>query len=61
MLLELFSTLDDTFTEDDALSPEKRQMTVGRVYRAWKDARLAMDPEFDSRLFREQRRRARGR
>lgn len=46
-MLELFANLDDVFTEDNALSPEKRQMSLGRCYRAWKRCRAAMDPEYD--------------
>lgn len=46
-LLELFSVVDDVFTEDDALSAEKRQMSLGRIYRGWKECRAALDPDFD--------------
>lgn len=46
---ELASVLDDVFTEPDALSVEKRKMTTGRVYRAWKDWRKALDPTFNSK------------
>lgn len=44
---ELFAEVDDVFTEDDALSPEKRQMGMGRLYRAWKKARKELDPDFN--------------
>lgn len=46
-LLEMFAMLDDVFTEDDALSAEKRQMSLGRVYEAWKRTRAALDPDWD--------------
>ena len=59
VLLEHFAVANDTFTEDDALTSSKRQMTVGRLYESWKKARTAMDPGFDSRLWREQQRQAR--
>lgn len=45
-LLELFATVNDVFTEDEALSPEYRQVSLGRVYEAWKDCRTQIDPEF---------------
>jgi hypothetical protein len=43
-LLEAFSVLDDVFTEDDAFS--KARVGMGRLYRAWKEARKVLDPEF---------------
>jgi hypothetical protein len=46
-LLELFSTVDDVFTEDDALtSDQARRTTIGRVYEQWKRTRAALDPEW---------------
>lgn len=51
-LLEFFAEIDDIFTEDDALSPAKRQMGMGRAYRAWKRVRVVMDPEWDPKLDR---------
>lgn len=35
---------DDVFTEDDALSPEKRQISLGRIYEEWKRVRGELDP-----------------
>ena len=46
-LLELFAVVDAVFTEDDALSPEKRKMSIGRIYEQWKRSRKMIDPEFD--------------
>lgn len=48
-LLEMFAICDDVFSEDDALSAEKRQMSLARIYRTWKDVRGQLDPEFDSK------------
>lgn len=45
-LFEFFSEVDDVFMEDDALSAEKRQMGMGRLYRSWKRARDVMDPYY---------------
>ena len=47
--IELFADVDDVFSEDDALAPEKRQMGMGRLYRAWKKARAKLDPDFDAK------------
>jgi hypothetical protein len=41
-LLALFAAVDDVFTEDDAMSPEKRQMSLGRIYRQWKKTRAEL-------------------
>jgi hypothetical protein len=38
-LLELFAMCDAVFTEDDALAADKRAVSLGRIYRAWKRAR----------------------
>lgn len=46
-LLALFAQLDAVFTEDDALSPSKRKMSLGRCYEEWKRCRTVLDPEFD--------------
>ena len=48
-LLEMFADLDSVFTEDDALSADKRQVSLGRCYRAWKSARKQLDPEYRER------------
>lgn len=59
-LLELFSELDDVFTEDEALSPEFRQVSLGRCYEAWQRCRKAFDPDFvasDHRRPRQTRKR----
>lgn len=46
-LLALFAMTDAVFTEDDALAPGKRQMTVGRLYEEWKCCRAILDPQFN--------------
>lgn len=46
-LLEFFSVATDVFTEDNALAPDARQKSLGRLYRAWKDAMEVLDPSFD--------------
>jgi hypothetical protein len=46
-LLEFFAVATDVFTEDDALAPDARQKSLGRLYRAWKDAMQVLDPSFD--------------
>jgi hypothetical protein len=46
-LLALFAQIDGVFTEDDALSPSKRKMSLGRCYEEWKRCRKVLDPEFD--------------
>lgn len=56
-LLEMFSVLDDVFTEEDAFSNEKIKTSLGRIYRAWKKVRTIMDPDFDSERWRHNRRR----
>lgn len=38
-LLELFSVVDDVFTEADAFNADKRRQGYGRIYRAWKKTR----------------------
>ena len=48
----LFAEVDDVFTENDAMAPEKRQMSMGRLYRAWKKARAELDPDFESKRYR---------
>ena len=47
-LLEFFAAADDVFTEDDALTESKRQMSLGRLYRAWKAARVQLDPTYNT-------------
>lgn len=46
---ELFAEVDAVFDEDDAMTPEKRQMGMGRLYRAWKKAREELDPDYEPR------------
>lgn len=46
-LLEMFACVDDVFSEDDALSPDKRQMSLGRIYRTWKSVRTQLDPTYN--------------
>jgi hypothetical protein len=38
-LLELFSVVDDVFTEENALAADNRAKGLGRIYRAWKQVR----------------------
>lgn len=45
-LLELFSTVDVVFSEDDSMQPSKRQISLGRLYEAWKQARAQLDPDW---------------
>lgn len=48
-LLEMFATIDAVFEgEEDALSPEKRQVTLGRVYEEWKRTKRRLDPTWRS-------------
>jgi len=56
-LLELFAELDDVFTEDEALSPEFRKISLGRCYEAWQRCRKAFDPDFVAANYRRPRRR----
>lgn len=46
-LLRFFAAVDDVMSEDDAMHPAKRQMGMGRIYRAWKIAREELDPHYD--------------
>lgn len=46
-LLSMFAMVDDVFTEDDALSKEKRRMSLGRIYEEWKRCRADLDPKFN--------------
>lgn len=50
-LLELFSVCDDVFLEEDAFAPAHIKQTTGRVYRAWKKTRAALDPDFDPKHY----------
>lgn len=52
-LLDFWATADAVFDEDDAMSPEKRQAGMARIYRAWKDVRRTLDPDFN--VAREER------
>jgi len=45
-LLEVFSVVHDVYTESDAFDPDKLKTGYGRIYRAWKKAIVAMDPDF---------------
>jgi hypothetical protein len=48
-LLELFADLDVVFGHEiGALSPEQRQVTVGKVYDLWKRAKKQLDPDYKS-------------
>lgn len=54
-LLELFAMLDAVFTEDDALTINRR-VSLGRCYEAWQTCRKAFDPEFVAAEARRPRR-----
>lgn len=54
-LLELFALVDAVFTEDDAMSPEKRQTGMGRIYEQWKRCRAELDPTWDPASVSRQR------
>jgi hypothetical protein len=41
-LVELFSVVNDVFTEPDAFEPAQRAIGFGRTYRAWKRARRVL-------------------
>lgn len=53
-LLELFATVDDVFSEEGAFSPEKKNTSLGRIYREWKRVRSRIDPEFDPKKYRQE-------
>lgn len=55
-LLAFFAELDDVFTEDEALSPEFRKISLGRCYEAWQRCRKAFDPDFVAADYRRPRR-----
>jgi hypothetical protein len=44
-LLELFSVVDDVFTEDDAFDRARLSTGLGRIYRAWKNTRKELGGE----------------
>jgi hypothetical protein len=44
-LLELFAVLDAVFTEDEALTTQKK-VSLGRCYEAWQACRKTFDPGF---------------
>lgn len=50
-LLELFSTVDDVFTEEGAFSEEHIRKSLGRIHRGWKSTRAALDPTFDPKHY----------
>lgn len=45
-LLELYAVVNDVFTEDDALSADKRQISLGRIYEQWKRCTAKLDPDW---------------
>lgn len=47
-LLELFSVCEDVFTEDQAFSREKINVSLGRIYRSYKEARKLMMQEAET-------------
>lgn len=51
-LLEMFAVVDSVFEEDNAFSHEHINHSLGRCYRAWLDARDALDPDFDRQKYR---------
>lgn len=50
-LLELFATVDDVFTTEDAFSQEHIKKSLGRIYREWKKTRAKLDPNFDPKNY----------
>lgn len=46
-LLELFGTVDDVFTTEEAFSQDNIHKSLGRIYRSWKEVRSDLDPNFD--------------
>ena len=50
-LCELFAAIDDVFTTEGAFSPEHIHKSLGRAYRAWKDCRAVLDPDFDPKRY----------
>lgn len=46
-LLELFGTVDDVFTTEEAFSQDNIHKSLGRIYRSWKEVRADIDPDFD--------------
>lgn len=60
-LLELFSVCDDVFTTEGAFEPAHINKSLGRCYRAWKDCRGDLDPEFDPKRYPKKQRPAKDR
>jgi hypothetical protein len=52
----LFAVCDAVFTEDEALSPEMRKVTLGRIYEEWQRTRKHFDPDFVASDYRRPRR-----
>lgn len=50
-LLDLFATVDAVFVEPDAFDQDNMKKSMGRIYRTWKRARSALDPEFDPKNY----------
>lgn len=45
---KLAAEVDCVFDEDDAMDPAKRQIGMGRLYRAWKAWRVELDPDYNA-------------
>lgn len=46
-LLELFGTVDDVFTTEEAFGSDNIHKSLGRIYREWKEVRGKLDPAFN--------------
>lgn len=57
-LCEAFAVMDDVFTEEGAFSNEHIKKSLGRLHRAWKKTREALDPEFDPNDYERRPRKA---
>lgn len=57
-LCELFAAIDDVFTTEGAFAPQHIHKSLGRAYRAWKECRISLDPDFDPKRYPKRPRRA---
>lgn len=49
----MFAALDVVFENDTLKNDAMRRKSLGEIYRIWKKCRKAMDPDFNSKRFRE--------
>lgn len=58
-MAEFFSVADEVFAEDGAfdgmISGSPAQKSLGRLYEQWKKCRKQIDPDFDSKRWRQTR------